>query len=119
MIARGALGNPWIFGEIGAALSLDEVNVLRRTGALGVDNEGRGEGEKPISPVLLRERIALAREHCNGLALHSPGRLVSMRRHLAWYFKGMKHAARIRREVNRCVTLGDYLGLLDQIEAWD
>ena len=82
MVARGALGNPWIFTD--------------------------------RAPTL-KERVATAREHTEGLAALMPHRLPSMRKHISWYFKGTTHASSIRRTVQSCVHLADYEALFDQI----
>ncbi|MEK9151890.1 MAG: tRNA dihydrouridine synthase DusB, partial [Patescibacteria group bacterium] len=68
LIARGALGNPWIFREISAALA----------------------GE-PHVPPSLAERIAAVRDHARlHLELYGQsGGLVTFRKHLTWYFRGL------------------------------
>jgi len=68
---------------------------------------------------LLEERVAVAREHAQGLSRLLPHRLASMRKHIAWYFKGCEHASAIRRAVQSCIALADYERLLDQILAWE
>ncbi|MDR1713899.1 MAG: tRNA dihydrouridine synthase DusB [Coriobacteriales bacterium] len=65
----------------------------------------------------LAERVAVAREHALGLAELLPRRLASMRKHIAWYFKGTRQATEIRRAVQVCRTLEDYLMLLGGIET--
>ena len=82
MVARGALGNPWIFANRIPALE---------------------------------ERVATAREHTEVLAALMPHRLPSMRKHIAWYFKGTSHATSIRRAAQACVSLSDYTRLFDQM----
>jgi nifR3 family TIM-barrel protein len=86
MVARGAQGNPWIFGT------------------------------KLVTPSTIM-RVGVAREHLLGLAELFPYRLASMRKHIAWYFKGVSGASEIRRRVNECVSVDDYLYLLKRIEA--
>jgi len=87
MVARGAQGNPWIFRQVPAR-----------------DN----------SPSI-EERVAVAREHCERLYEFDPRRLVSMRRHIAWYLKGAPQAAMLRRALNECNTLDDYKDLLERV----
>jgi nifR3 family TIM-barrel protein len=95
MVARGAQGNPWIFAQARALLAGDE------------------EGAAHVPTVA--ERAAIAREHTTVLAQLNPRRLPSMRKHIAWYFKGTKCATAVRRQVNICVTLSDYEVLFDAI----
>jgi nifR3 family TIM-barrel protein len=66
----------------------------------------------------LEERVRVAYEHTTGLARLAPKRLASMRRHVAWYFKGLSHAAAIRRAAQDCENLQDYEALFEQILAW-
>jgi nifR3 family TIM-barrel protein len=80
MIARGGLGNPWIFRE---ALALQA----------GLPSPG------PTSA----ERAAVALKHLQ-LFVETCGERVAvmeMRKHLCWYAKGVAGAARFRAEVNR------------------
>ncbi len=67
LIARGALGNPWIFEQI----------------------ERRMQG-LPERIITHQERVDVVLQH---LALHleqyGPGAVCTFRKHMAWYFKGM------------------------------
>ncbi|HKZ18218.1 MAG TPA: tRNA dihydrouridine synthase DusB [Geobacteraceae bacterium] len=80
MVARGVLGNPWIFSEASALL------------------DGR-EHETP-SP---RERLATALRHMEMLIslLGENAALRELRKHLAWYTKGLPGAAQVRDAINR------------------
>lgn len=84
MVARGALGNPWIFQEIRAALTAS-----------------------PYTAPTARERLDLAIRHLTG-AVEEMGEYIGvreMRKHLGWYLKGMHQATRFRDLVNRAETL--------------
>ncbi len=83
LIARGALGNPWIFGQIASAI--------------------RGESWQPPT---LAERIAVVADHAR---LHAAqyGDLVSFRKHLVWYFKGVHGAKEYRDRLVRVSTVAD------------
>jgi len=80
MIARGALGNPWIFRE---SCSLYE----------GRDADG---GPTP------KERIEMLIRHIDLCCLYKGQSTAvrEMRKHVGWYIKGMHGAAQIRRQVN-------------------
>jgi nifR3 family TIM-barrel protein len=80
MIARGALGNPWIFRE---ALALQ-----------------RGE-EKIVATAA--ERFTVAIQHFELFAANAGERIAvrEMRKHLCWYARGLQGAARFRAVVNR------------------
>lgn len=80
MVARGVLGNPWIFAE---ALAL-----LR--------------GEEPTIPAPA-ERLSTALRHLEILSclVGEKPALRDMRKHLAWYTKGLPGAAQARDSINR------------------
>ena len=80
MIARGALGNPFIFGQIKAAFA----------------------GKTPTETTL-EERLLAAKEHLR-LLIEEKGRergTGEARKHIAWYIRGMPGAALMRDAVNR------------------
>jgi nifR3 family TIM-barrel protein len=66
----------------------------------------------------LEERVRIAHQHTRGLARLFPRRLVDMRRHVAWYFRGTPHATAVRRAANDCKTPQDYEALFEQILVW-
>jgi nifR3 family TIM-barrel protein len=79
MIARGSLGNPWIFRD---ALALS--------------------AGKAISPVGLRERVEMAIRHLR-LTVEKRGERAGvpyMRKHIGWYLKGVTSGARVKDEIN-------------------
>lgn len=81
MVARGALGNPFIFREINALI-----------------NEG-----KEIPPASPEEKaLTLLRQA--KLTLENKGEHLAMlqiRKHAIWYFKGVKNAAKIREATSK------------------
>ncbi|GMA51965.1 tRNA-dihydrouridine synthase [Alicyclobacillus contaminans] len=84
MVGRAALGNPWIFREI--------THYLRT-------------GEKLPRPSF-EERIDVAILHLN-LLVEDKGEMIGvreMRKHAAWYIKGMPGAAQLREEINQQTT---------------
>lgn len=88
MVARGALGNPWIFREIRSVF------------------EGGEEIEKPtdreVFDLMIRHYEMLVEEKGEKRAVFE------MRKHVAWYIKGMYKATELRRKVNT-VTSGTEL----------
>ena len=80
MIARGAQGNPFLFAEIKAAL-----------------------GGKSYVPPAETERLDAALTHIREyVAGHGNGAFADMRKHVAWYTKGMYGGTELRRRVNNC-----------------
>lgn len=80
MIARGALGNPWIFRD---AIAL-----------------WKGE-EKPPAPST-SEKVQMMLRHLDDLAEIKGDRVAvkEMRKHVGWYLKGVHGSASVRRKVN-------------------
>lgn len=96
MIGRAALGNPWIFRQT--------VHFLRT-----------GELLPPPTPV---ERVKMALRHLEGLvAFRGEYRGVrEMRKHAAWYMKGLPGASRVRERCFRAETAGELSGILAQYQ---
>lgn len=97
LIARGALGNPWIFRQIEDALA------------------GR-----PWSAPSMEERLATVREHAQlHLAQYeNHSDLVTFRKHLTWYFKGLPGVKIFRDRLVKVSTLAELDGILEELDAW-
>lgn len=80
MIARGALGNPWIFRD-----------------AIAI---WKGE-EKPPAPST-SEKVQMMMRHLDHLGQIKGERIAvkEMRKHIGWYLKGVHGSAAIRRKIN-------------------
>ena len=89
MVGRGALGNPWVFREI---------NRYLLTGSFP---ERPSIDEK--KDMLLRHFGMMARRHGGEFAAKV------MRKHAAWYSRGMAGAAEFRKEVNAAGTEGSFV----------
>ena len=85
-IARGALGNPFIFREIKAALS--------------------GEAYTPSTP---REKIAVAIRQLERACADKGEKtgVAESRKHISYYTKGMRASSAIRGRLNSIETLGE------------
>lgn len=105
MIARGAQGNPWIFQEIKHAFIREKL--------ICEEKEGVSAGFKVPSAY---QRIDAARRQT--LILHElePRSVVRMRKHAAWYFKGLPGASAARGALNECNTVEDFLRVYDLLE---
>jgi len=87
MVGRGAMGAPWIFSQINAYIG-----------------EGRILPEPPLSErmlVLLRQAAATVEDKCEHTAL------LEMRKHAAWYIKGLRGAAKFRRRCGEISTMAE------------
>jgi tRNA-dihydrouridine synthase B len=100
MVGRAALGNPFLFAEINAALD----------GELRISNyKFRGAG--------WQERLEVIKEHIK-MSLDDKGELRGireMRKHLGWYIKGIPGAAALRQELMHAGTEAEVLKLLENI----
>ena len=120
-VARGALGNPWIFSQHSNAEKIHprqkpttECTIASCFLKPAAECTIASSSLKPT----LDERIDIAYEHTTRLFELDPQKLVTMRRHIAWYFKGIPHATQVRNSLNECRTLNDYLQLLERIATW-
>lgn len=89
-IARGALGQPWIFEQTRALLS-------------GTEPATPGWSERS-SAMLQQARLALAARGEHGM--------LELRKHLAWYTKGLPNAAALRRQLVRVSSLSELEAVL-------
>ena len=95
MIARGAQGNPWIFSEL---LSYEQ------------------NGTIPARPTTEEVREMILR-HAK-LQIEYKGEYAGireMRKHMAWYTKGIRKAAKIREKINMVETLEEVEKLLTSL----
>ena len=94
MIGRGAQGNPWIFSRVLTYLE---------TGRL-------------LAEPTYEARIGMILRHLE-MMIEYKGEYAGvreMRKHISWYLKGMKNAARVRDEVNRMEKGDDIKGYMER-----
>ena len=95
MIGRAALGNPWLIGRLEHYLA---------------------RGEK-LPPPSIAERVRVMKRHLE-LLLQFKGDYIGireMRKHAAWYTKGMKGGAEFRDRFNRSETREEFLNIVDTL----
>ena len=96
MVGRATFGDPWLFTEIQQAL--------------------RGEEIAPRPS--LNERMELGRKQVL-LALEDKGEHIACleaRKHLAWYLRGVSHAAYYKKEICSIATIDQAMKLIDDIK---
>ncbi|MBU5270008.1 tRNA dihydrouridine synthase DusB [Clostridium cochlearium] len=93
MVARGALGNPWIFNEIKAKL----------------------QGQ-PISKPSPDEILDVCIEHFQrALYYYDEKKAIrEMRKHIGWYIKGLKNCSRIKDIINKELDKDKVLNILKE-----
>ena len=97
MVARGALGNPWIFRDL--------VNLWKY-------------GEKAEAPSD-RDKLNMIIRHLNELC-ELKGEIpavMELRKHVGWYTKGMRGSSALRRRVNNIHTVEELKEVLN-CEEW-
>lgn len=95
MVARGAQGDPFIFAAIRARL----------------------EG-KDFTPPTEEQRLDAALEHIDEyIKEHGSGLFADMRKHIAWYTKGMYGSTELRRQVNSCKSADELIALVKEFRA--
>lgn len=92
MIARAALGNPWILGQIHHYL----------------------ETKEKIAEASVAEKAAVCLEHAEQLCARVGEGLgmKEMRKHIAWYIKGFPKASELRQKINALESLSQLRELL-------
>jgi tRNA-dihydrouridine synthase B len=93
MIGRGAQGNPWLFRQV--------VHYLA-TGQL-------------LPGPTMAERFDMTLRHLEMLVAHKGEHIGirEMRRHAAWYTKGLPHSAELRLKFNQAETREDFIAILN------
>ena len=94
-VARGALGNPWIFAAIDSVM----------------------KGEDPPSPPSAADKVGMMLRHAR-LICEDKGEyrgISEVRKHTAWYMKGMRSAAAFRARLTRIASLDELNDLCGEI----
>jgi len=95
MIARGAMGNPWIFRE---ALSLWR------------------DGEKSCPSTREERKAAVCRQLADLVSDKGEYAAVrEMRKHISWYFKGIPNSAEVRKQANSLTSAEEVFALMERI----
>ena len=94
MVARGALGNPWIFREIKTYLETGQ-------------SIGRPETAEIKAMIMrhLQSMVDFAGEHSG---------VRQMRKHVGFYCTGLPNATSLRREINRTETVEEFCTIMDK-----
>lgn len=92
MIGRGAQGNPWIFNKV--------INYLKKN--------------ELLSDIPINQKIEMMLRHMKMLVeLKGEQRGVrEMRKHIAWYIKGMRNSTYVKEKVFKAVTQEEVINLL-------
>jgi tRNA-dihydrouridine synthase B len=93
LIARGALGNPWIFSQINDLLA----------------------GREP-KQVTLEERIHVVKMHLNfHIEQYGKRGIVTFRKHMSWYFRGIHGAKLYKNRLHTTDSVAEVHAILDEM----
>ncbi len=92
MLGRAAFGDPWVFRRIRALAERGEV----------------------LPPPTAQERLEAGVRHLHMLVATAGERVAAkeMRKHVAWYIKGLPHSHRVREQVNRTRSAAEMVELM-------
>ena len=120
MIGRGALGNPWIFKE-----AIDLCHSERSEESLKVSDKGSFTPLRSVQDdtrrVTIHELVKTILRHAElHLAHYGDRGMVTLRKHLPWYFHGdravgIKDIKKIRAELVRVNTMSELEAILKTI----
>lgn len=98
MVGRAALGNPWVFLQIGEYLT---------------------ESCRIVPPPGICERMAVMGRHIDLMCRYKGEKraMNEARKHVAWYLKGLRGAAEFRRRAGLLETRAQLVGLIEEIVA--
>lgn len=98
MVGRAARGNPWIFKSIRHYL----------------------ETGRDIPEPSAQERIEMLIRHLELMIGHKGERtgIMQMRKHIAWYVKGMKNATQIRQQVFNSQSKDEIINIIKEYSAY-
>ena len=105
MIGRAALGNPWIFRGILNYLQFEEKELSEKTTV--------NEFEIPD----INEKISVMLEQLDAM-ITQMGEITAvkeMRKHFAWYLKGVYNANHVKAKLMQCKTRQEAVSLLESI----
>jgi tRNA-dihydrouridine synthase B len=105
LVARGAMGNPWIFRELAAR-------------ERGLPDPGRPTRDEWVEVVLAHVRLQIEhrrRQRRDGSEAEAERHAVrELRKHVLWYTRGRRGGAAFRRDADRMETADDVARLLDE-----
>lgn len=98
MIGRGAQGNPWLFSQVVHYLATGEL----------------------LPPATFEQRVEVLLRHLD-MAIAYNGEYIGvreMRRHAAWYTKGLRHAAELRLQFNQAEKREDFYTIFAKLNEY-
>lgn len=117
LIARGALGNPWIFKQVEEMIEANKKDFkdLPRYEQEQIGKQSRIQDKEIDIP--LSERIRVIKMHLDyHLDQYGEKGIRTFRKHLTWYLKGVHGAKEYRAKMVRVDSKKEFLDLLHEME---
>ncbi|MBN1172470.1 MAG: tRNA dihydrouridine synthase DusB [Micromonosporaceae bacterium] len=122
VIGRGALGRPWLFGDLAAAFNGELRRALPTLGQVAATM--RRHATLLVERAVAAEERAMARGTDRVLIERRPRgwsaeghACADFRKHVAWYLKGFAVGSRLRRDLAMVSSLAELGDLLCQLDA--
>ena len=122
MIARGAMGNPWIFSrtiaylETGVMPPVPSHEEIIKTAIAHLHAVALEKSQAALTaPKRRRGRAVNSLNFDEPSASNADFTVVEMRKHLSWYTKGMPGSAELRRKINTAKTVQEMESLLESL----
>jgi nifR3 family TIM-barrel protein len=100
MVGRAAMGNPWIFASLKPEIATQAARALPAAGT--------------FSPTALERRTLILRHGDEMFLRHGPRGIKEMRKHLAWYSRGIRGGAAFRTELARVVDPPSFRAVVER-----
>ena len=97
LVARGALGNPWIFRDIRQYLKNGKLPATRRL---------------PVKIKALKEHLGYINKYNDMKGTHKSGLIGKV---AMWYLKGFPNASRVREKVFKMKSYDELINLIDNV----
>lgn len=110
-LARGVLGNPWLFQQIHDVIPTESAPSGRAEGTLTYTQPTLAR--RSLGEVGWQERKQTMLQHAKiALELKGPPALIELRKHLAWYIKAVPKAKELRSKLVQVKTLAELKKIL-------
>ncbi len=119
MIGRAALGNPWIFREISEYLSTNSESKpdSKENKSESIENITQPVAKRKFAKPDTKEKIIIMKEQLSRMIeqMGEQTAVKEMRKHSAWYLKGVPDSNHIKSELMQCKTQSGVIHLLDSL----
>ena len=115
MIARGAMGDPWLFEQASALIKAEE-HKNNQPGRI-CDRENRPPGTDRLIPPI-GKRAETAQRQFETAAKYKGEKIACLeaRKHYSWYLRGVPHSGYYKEKISKAETLDDLREITEGIK---